>query len=205
MALLFANNSSLTNITALPSSVSGGGLNLIKTQTASSSSSISFVDGVDGVVLDGTYKEYIFKFINCHPQTDDVAFGFQANASGQTGFNETITSTNFYAYHTEADSTGLTYFANYDQAQGTGYHWTSVHVGGQADEQCNGTVHLFNPSSTTYVKHFICSSPTYDADNGSYNYYTAGYFNTTSALTEIDFKFSSGNIDDGIIKLYGVS
>ena len=205
MALLFANNSSLTNITALPSSVSGGGLNLIKTQTASSSSSISFVDGVDGVVLDGTYKEYIFKFINCHPQTDDVAFGFQANASGQTGFNETITSTNFYAYHTEADSTGLTYFANYDQAQGTGYHWTSVHVGGQADEQCSGTVHLFNPSSTTYVKHFICSSPTYDADNGSYNYYTAGYFNTTSALTEIDFKFSSGNIDDGIIKLYGVS
>ena len=194
------NNSSLTNITDVPTAVKGK-LTLISTQTASASASISFTSGIDS-----TYDEYIFKFINCHPQTDDVAFGFQANASGQTGFNETITSTSFYAHNTEADtSTGLSYFTNYDQAQGTGYHWTSVHVGGQADEQCSGTVHLFNPSSTTYVKNFICSSPTYDADNGSYNYYTSGYFNTTSALTEIDFKFSSGNIDDGIIKMYGVS
>ena len=208
MALLFANNSSLANITALPSSVSGGGLNLIKTQTASASSSISFVNGVDGVVLDGTYKEYIFKFINIHPATDNVTFQFNLSTDNGSNYNVTKTTTAFDSAHSEADDDArLEYTASFDLAQSTSYQAlnTSSGLGGDADESLSGSLHLFAPSSTSYVKHFIARMSFYGRLNYAFDTYIAGYANTVSACNAIDFKMSSGNIDDGIIKLYGVS
>lgn len=212
MALLFANNSSLANITALPASVSGGGLNLIKTQTASSSASISFINGVDGVVLDGTYKEYIFKFINIHPSTNGTNFQFNLSTDSGSNYNVTKTTTIFNAYHHEDDHAyNLAYIANWDLAQSTSYQsiMTFGDLSNADDHALSGTMQLFNPSSTTYVKHFISTVSLAGGANGTDQYenndYMAGYGNTTSAINAIDFKMSSGNIDDGIIKLYGVS
>jgi hypothetical protein len=208
MALLFANNSSLTNITALPSSVSGGGLNLIKTQTASSSSSISFVNGVDGVVLDGTYDEYIFKFINIHPSVDGAQFLFNGSTDGGSSYNVTKTSSFFTCYHREDDTvTALAYEDVYDLAQSTSYQIINGNIGSDNDESGIAIMSLFAPSSTTYVKHYIATTQHSTSNTPPYahNDFFAGYFNTTSAINAIDFKFSSGNIDDGIIKMYGVS
>jgi len=199
MALLFANNNSLSAITATPSGLSGGALNLISTQTASSSSTISFTSGIDS-----TYDEYVFKFYDIHPASNDVAFQFQVNASGQTGFNETITSTTFDAYHAESGgAAALRYLTGADQAQGTSYQ-NLINCTNGNDESAAGYLHLFNPSSTTFVKHFItrvCSTQQSYANEQ----YTAGYINTTSAIDEASFKMASGNIDSGVIKLYGVS
>lgn len=208
MALLFANNSSLANITALPSSVSGGGLNLIKTQTASASSSISFVNGVDGVVLDGTYKEYIFKFINIHPSVDGAQFLFNGSTDGGSSYNVTKTSSFFTCYHREDDTvTALAYEDVYDLAQSTSYQIINGNIGSDNDESGIAIMSLFAPSSTTYVKHYIATTQHSTSNTPPYahNDFFAGYFNTTSAINAIDFKFSSGNIDDGIIKMYGVS
>jgi hypothetical protein len=208
MALLFANNSSLSNITALPSSVSGGGLNLIKTQTASASSSISFVNGVDGVVLDGTYKEYIFKFINIHPSVDGAQFLFNGSTDGGSSYNVTKTSSFFTCYHRENDTvTALAYEDVYDLAQSTSYQIINGNIGSDNDESGIAIMSLFAPSSTTYVKHYIATTQHSTSNTPPYahNDFFAGYFNTTSAINAIDFKFSSGNIDDGIIKMYGVS
>jgi hypothetical protein len=206
MALLFANNSSLTNITALPSSVSGGGLNLIKTQTASASSSISFVNGVDGVVLDGTYDEYIFKFINCHPSTSSN-LTFQASTDGGSSYGVNITSTFFQAEHNEADTTtGLNYETGKDLAESTNFQRVLSSISANNDDCGSGTLHIFNPSNTTFVKHFIATGSVVATAYENANY-VAGYFNTTSALNAFQFKMDdpSANIDDGIIKLYGVS
>ena len=199
MALNFANNNSLSAITTKPSGLSGGSMNLISTQTASSSSTISFTSGIDS-----TYDEYVFKFYDIHPASNDVAFQFQVNASGQTGFNETITSTTFDAYHAESGgAAALRYLTGADQAQGTSYQ-NLINCTNGNDESAAGYLHLFNPSSTTFVKHFItrvCSTQQSYANEQ----YTAGYINTTSAIDEASFKMASGNIDSGVIKLYGVS
>ena len=201
MALNFANNNSLSAITTKPSGLSGGALNLISTQTASSSSTISFTSGIDS-----TYDEYVFKFINMHPATDAVEFQFQGNTAGGSGYNETITSTFFRAFHNyDSGSTGLGYQTGSDQAQGTAFQTLIGNVGNDNDQSLAGYLHLFNPSSTTFVKHFIAKLNYYGHDNGSANDFVAGYFNTTSAIDEIQFKMSSGNIDSGVIKLYGIS
>lgn len=205
MALLFANNSSLANITALPASVSGGGLNLIKTQTASASASISFVNGVDGVVLDGTYKEYIFKFINIHPSVDASIFHFNFSTDNGSNYNVVKTSSAFNAYHTEADASGLGYRTGEDLAQSTAYQPLGIDIGNDNDQCISGEMILFAPSSTTYVKHYITTNNYYQHNDASIVLRTAGYANTTSAVNAINFKFDTGNIDDGIIKLYGVS
>jgi len=201
MALNFANNNSLSAITTKPSGLSGGIINLISTQTASSSSTISFTSGIDS-----TYDEYVFKFYNIHAQTAYASFSFQANASGGSGFNETITSTFFEAKHNENDSEAvLRYKSDDDQAQGTAYQKISLSFGTDNDASCSGTLQLFNPASTVFVKHFISTVQNYRDSNQSQISYVAGYINTTSAIDEISFKFSSGNIDSGVIKLYGVS
>ena len=178
-------------------------MTLIKSQTASSSATISFVDGTSDVVLDSTYPIYLFKIINAHPGTDDVAFQFQANAAGGSGFNETMTTTTFKSYHNEGDSLNvLSYVAAGDQAQGTSYQGISS-VENDNQESCSGELWLFNPSSTTYVKHFMARFQ--DIHSAvSMDTYTAGYFNTTSAIDEISFKCASGNIDSGTFKLYGI-
>ena len=179
----------------------GGSLNFISKQTASSSASISFTSGIDS-----TYKEYIFYFVNIHPATDNTALSFQGNASGGSGYNETITSTFFQANHSEDGSGGsLGYRTSEDQAQGTDFQQLGYGVGNGNDECASGYLHLFNPSSTTFVKHFISKVQVYHRSDFSYNMYSAGYFNTTSAIDEIQFKMSSGNIDAGDICLYGIN
>ena len=206
MALVKYNNNSLSAITA--TGLSAGAMTLIKEQTASSSATISFVDGTSDVVLDSTYPIYLFKFINIHQATDDEHFQFQGNAAGGSGYNETITSSYFETYHKEdGTTTSLAYDNNDDLAQGTAFQRLMPYASNDNDSSGCGELWLFNPSSTTFVKHFMAttqyvlnSSPNYTINN-----YIGGYFNTTSAIDEIQFKMSSGNIDAGTIKLYGIT
>jgi hypothetical protein len=204
MALVKYNNNSISAITAA-SSLSTGAMTLIKEQTASSSSTISFVDGTSDVVLDSTYPIYLFKFINIHPADNAVDFRFQVNAAGGSGYNETITSTGFMSHHYENDSsTGLSYTTSYDQAQGTSPQIICENVGNQADESCAGELWLFGLSSTTYVKHFMARFNLYAQSDYTGDHYTAGYINNTAAIDEVQFTFESGNIDAGTFKLYGI-
>ena len=200
MALLFAKNNSLSAVTALPASVSGGGLNLISTQTASSSATIDFTSNIDS-----TYDAYMFKFYDIHPATDNVKLtvGFR---DGGTDYDAVKTTTAFYSYHKEDDSgTGLDYSTAYDLAQSTSFQNIAFELGNDNDQCCSGTMHLFNPSSTTFVKHFISNFQNIRYDNMSENDYVAGYCNTTTAIDGVQFKMTSGNIDSGTIKLYGVT
>jgi len=204
MALISVSNNALQNITAVPASIPTGALTLIKSITASASASISFVDGTDGVVLDGTYSSYIFKFINVRPATDAVTFNFNFSTDSGLNYNVTKTTTYFKAYHNEAGTDAvLTYDGNNDLAQGTGFQ-RIMDLGSDADQNGGGTLTLFNPNSTTYVKHFICVTSASHPSNYIQNDFIAGYANTTSPVNAIRFQMSSGNIDDGIIKLYGV-
>ena len=201
MALLFAKNNSLSAVTALPASISGGGLNLISTQTASSSSTIDFTSGIDS-----TYKEYIFKFYNIHPATDNSNFSFQVDTGTNTNYNQTITSTFFDAYHDESDSDqAVGYRTALDQAQGTAFQNLTGFSGNGNDECSSGTLHIFEPSSSVFVKHFISNINDYTFANYISSSYVSGYINTTTAITRVQFKMSSGNIDSGTIKLYGVT
>jgi len=189
---------------ALPSG-SGGAITLIKTVTASSDSTINFVNGTSDVVLDNTYRTYIFKFINIHPATDGASFSVNFRDGGSS-YDATKTTTNFRAYHDEADSgTSLSYYGDEDLAQSTGVQIIGRSVGNGNDESCAGTLHLFNPSSTTFVKHFIVNSNVYENSNYFVNYYIAGYCNVTAAIDAVQFSMSSGNIDSGTIKLYGIA
>jgi hypothetical protein len=180
----------------------GGNLVLISTQTASSSASISFTSGIDS-----TYKEYIFKFIDIHLQNDEQDFTFNLSVDGGSNYNVAKTSTFFRAFHLEDDSSqNLFYTIGGDLAQGTGVqNLTHSGIGNGNDESFAGTLQLFDPSSTTFVKHYMSSCNTYQGSSASYNTYAAGYGNTTSAVNAIQFKMSSGNIDAGTIKMYGVS
>jgi hypothetical protein len=201
MSINVCNNNSMSAITSLPSGVGGGSLNLISTQTASSSSTISFTSGIDS-----TYKEYIFKFINIHPATNDQFFVFNGSSDSGSNYNLTKTTTFFEAQHDEADSaTQLSYRTADDIAQGTGFQRLLRNIGNGNDENASGYLHLFDPSNTTFVKHFIGVGSSYYAEDYEFNSYYAGYFNTTSAIDAIQFKMESGNIDSGTIKLYGVS
>ena len=178
-----------------------GGMTLLSTQTASSSATISFTSGIDS-----TYKEYIFKFIDIHPATNNQDIQFNASVDGGSNYNVTKTSSTFQAQHDEADTEALLqYNADRDLAQGTGAQRFSLQIGNGNDECVAGTLHLFNPSNTTFVKHFIARVNGYNGSDYSQDFYTAGYMNTTSAVNAIQFSFQSGNIDSGTIKLYGVS
>ena len=200
-----SNGTTIIDAGALGSGVATGKMILIKTLTASSSGTLSFVDGAASVVLDATYDSYVFKFINIHPATDGAFFTFQANAAGASGFNETITSTNFRAFNKEDDSeTELGYVAGSDQAQGTAFQRLTQEIDNDNDSCSGGTLHLFNPSSTTFVKHFLSKTNSMHTDPQSVQVHSAGYINTTAAIDEIQFKMSSGNIDSGVIKLYGI-
>jgi hypothetical protein len=201
MALNFANNNSLSAITSLPASISGGGMTLIQEQTASSSSTISFTSGIDD-----TYDEYVFKFINIHPATDGSQFQFNASTDSGSNYNVTKTTTFFQAYHQESGgSAGLQYATALDIAQGTGFQNVTGDLGNQNDECGSGEIHIYNPSSTTFVKHFMSRENGQQNNEQSVSIFTAGYFNTTSAVNSFRFQMSSGNIDSGVIKLYGIS
>ena len=206
MALVKLNNRGVRSVSTFGSISSLGTYTFIKKITASSSATVSFVDGTSDVVLDDTYKEYLFTFKDIHPATDSTDFSFQGNVAGGSGYNETITSTFFRSYHGEDGSSGtLSYYTTLDQAQGTGFQALCENVGNDNDAQLSGTLHLFNPSSTTFVKHFIARTVIYAESNFAVENYIAGYFNTTSAIDEIQFKMDSGNIDAGDICLYGIN
>ena len=175
-------------------------MTLITTNTSSNAASSSFTSSIDS-----TYKLYIFKFYDVNPVTDEAFFTFQGNAAGGSGYNETITSTTFRAIHDEDDDpANVVYEAGNDQAQGTAFQILGNDIGNDNDQSCSGYLHLFNPSSTTFVKHFIAVANYAQGANIFFNQYIAGYFNTTSAIDEIQFKMTSGNIDAGTIKLYGI-
>ena len=173
---------------------------LISTATASNAATVSITSGIDS-----TYDEYMFVFTDIGPATDGEHFTFQCNAAGAADYNETITSTYFYASHNEAGSSQVVeYHASYDQANGTAFQIIANGVGNGADESCAGILHLFAPSSTTYTTHFYSTFSKYWS--GDYNQvdYIAGYFNITAAIDEIQFKMTSGNLD-GVIQMYGIA
>ena len=200
MTLISVSNNALSGITALPASIPTGALTLLSTQTASASATISFTTG-----LDSTYDEYIFKFIDIHGTSDGTLFQFNGSLDSGSNYNVTKTSTYFRAYHDEADTaTALAYEGTSDLAQGTSFQTIATDIGTDADQSCVGTLQLFNPSSTTYVKHFIGNTQNYHNADYSMQAFSAGYFNSTSAINAIQFKMASGNFD-GVIKLYGVS
>ena len=200
MSINVCNDRSMASITSLPSGVSGSSLVLLETQTASSSASISFTSGIDS-----TYKEYVFYFVNIHPATDAVKFQFNLSIDSGSNYNVTKTTTWFRSAHFENDSVAnLTYDINEDLAQSTAFQTLTFNTGNDNDQSCSGYLQLFNPSSTTFVKHFLGSFNNYYSDNGSLNHFIAGYGNTTSAINAVKFQMSSGNIDAGTIKMYGV-
>ena len=184
----------------------GSSMTFIKKLTASSSATLSFVNGASSVVLDNTYKEYMFIYNNIHPATDNASLTFQGSLDTGSNYNVAITSTLFQAYHKEDGSGGgVAYNTGNDQAQGTAFQVICQGIGNGNDENGSGFLHLFNPSSTTFVKNFI--------GRGSNSFYqdfaedenAAGYLNTTSAIDAIQFKMSSGNMDAGTICLYGIN
>ncbi len=206
MAIIKLNNRGVKDATAFGSISALGEMRFIKKLTASSSATISFVDGTSDVVLDDTYKEYLFTFKDIHPATDDVHLSFNASIDSGSNYNVTKTTTNFRANHDEGGSASdLSYRTGGDIAQGTGFQNIAAEVGNDNDQCAVGTLHLFNPSSTTFVKHFISRCNIYNASNYNRDDYVAGYFNTTSAVDAVQFKMSSGNIDAGDICLYGIN
>ena len=187
----------------LEATFSGGAMTFIKKLTASSSSSLTFTNGSSDVILDSTYKEYVFIYQDIHPSANGPNFQVQFNAGGSAA---TKTTTSFYAYHNEGDtSTQLTYQASYDLAQSTGAQAIATDVTNQNDSSAAGYVHLFNPSSTTFVKHFIATGTHMHDNIAVLNDFVAGYCNTTSAITEAVFSMQSGTIDAGTITLYGIN
>ena len=202
MALVKYNNRSILNVTAL-ASIASGAMNLITTNTISSGvSSSSFTSNINS-----TYDTYIFKFINMHPASDSVDFQFNLSIDTGSNYNVTKTSTYFRSFQFEDNSAqNVQYQTNEDLAQSTNYQNLCDRVGNANDESCSGTLFLFSPSNTTFVKHFIAINNRYFGDDPvTANDFVAGYGNTTSAVDAIDFKFSSGNIDSGVIKMYGLS
>ena len=185
---------------ALDAAVPTGSLILISEQTASASATISFTSGIDS-----TYDSYVFKLINIHPATNSADFSFQADTGTNTNYNQTITSTSFRTYHKEDGSEeNLSYDSTRDLAQSTSFKQIISDVSNSNDSSGSGTLKIFSPSSSTFVKHFICNVNYHHPNVASKQQFTAGYFNTTTPLTRFQFKFLSGNIDSGVIKLYGI-
>ena len=174
-------------------------MTLITTNTESGDATSSFTSSIDS-----TYKLYIFKFYDVNPATDNVNFTFQGSIDAGSNYNLEMTTTFFWSYLQESDANeGLEYHAGSDQVQGTAFQKLTHESGSDADQSCAGELYLFNPSSTTFVKHFYARVHNASADDKSYDHFIAGYFNTTDNIDAIQFKMSSGNMD-GVIKMYGV-
>ena len=175
---------------------------LLSTQTASDSASLDFTSGIDS-----TYGEYIFKFYNLNPATDAAQFQFQVNATDDPGGDydtSLITSSFFRAHHYESGASELAYGTGEDLAQSASFQFLVEETGNGADESCAGILHLFNPSSTTYVKHFYSRFDSLHQSDTPLDCFSAGYINDTTAIDEIQFKMGTGNFD-GVIQLFGIS
>ena len=203
MSLIKLNDRAVKDVTQFGSISSLGSLTHISTATASASASIEFTSGIDN-----TYKEYVFYFVNMHPQNSgaNALFEFQGSTDGGSSYGVTITSTAFFTYHNEADTiTSLSYDVNDDLAQSTSFQHLCNRTHNDNDSSMVGFLHLFNPSSTTYVKHFMANCNSMHENPMPLNERVAGYFNTTSAIDGIKFQFNTGNIDAGQILLFGVN
>ena len=206
-ALTKYNDRTLKDLTTAPASVpsSPGALVHIKTLTASSSSTLSFVNGSSDVVLDNTYPIYQFEFINIHPSADGSFLQFNFSADSGSNYNVTKTTTVFNANHNEAGtSSTLGYRSSDDLAQSTSPQILNTDSGADNDQSTSGEMFLFNPSSTTFIKHFITNTNFSQLNDLTMNFFTAGYGNTTSAINAVQFSQASGNIDNGKIKLFGI-
>jgi hypothetical protein len=184
------------------------GETLIKSLSASSDATLSFIDGASDVVFDDTYSVYEFHFMNMHPQTSSD-FKFQVNATDDAGGGydtSLITSTHFRTWHREDESeTSFDYSDGHDQGQAAGYQIIINGVDNAADSGCSGVLTIYDPSSTAFVKHFTSRASAINGTDYSQQSFSAGYINDTTAIDEISFKFNSGNIDAGTIKMFGVS
>jgi hypothetical protein len=206
MSIIKLNNQAVKNATSFGSISSLGSMVFIKKLTASSSATLSFVDGSDGVVLDDTYKEYVFTFNNMHPATDNVHFQFNMSTDSGSNYNVTKTSTMFRSFHFENDSvTALAYDTNFDLAQSTNFQTLAQEISSDNEDSCSGTLRIFNPSSDTFVKHFISTFNMVNLTPVTMVMYGAGYGNTVNPIDAIRFQMSSGNIDAGDICLYGIA
>jgi len=206
MALVKYNDNSISDITDIASSMKGA-MTLIKTVTASSDANVTFAHGTSDVVLDSTYPIYKIVFINVHPATDDTVL--QVNfRDGSTAYDATKTSTFFNASHDEGDSaTSLAYVASgagEDLHQSTGVQEMTRSIGADADQCASGELWLFNPSSTTFVKHWMSRTNISTYTNYSFDCYVGGYCNVTAAIDGVQFTMASGNIDAGTFNLYGI-
>jgi len=206
MSIVKLNNQAVKNATAFGSITGLGSMIFIKKLTASSSATLSFVDGASSVVLDNTYKEYLFTFKNIHPETNLSEFSFNLSVDTGSNYNVQKTTTSFDAFNQEAGSDqGLRYDGdNNDLANGTGFQELHYDLGNGNDSNLCGFLHLFNPSSSVFVKHFMASVSWQYHDTYAIQAHTAGYGNTTSAVDAIQFKMSSGTFD-GDICLYGIA
>ena len=204
MSLVKYNNNSLSAVTAA-SSLPTGAMILIKTFTADEDANITFVHGTSDVVLDNTYPIYKIVYTNVHPATDGQ--NFQVNfRDGSTAYDATKTTSFFEAEHQEDDGgTGLAYNTAADLAQATGVQRVTGNVGADNDQCCSGYLVLYDPSNTTFVKHFVMRTANLRSDDIAFDSYVAGYCNTTSAIDGVQFSFASGAIESGTFKLYGVS
>ena len=203
MSIVTLNDRGVRSVTTF-GSVNAGSMIFISKVTASSSATIDFTSGIDS-----TYKEYVFTFNNIEPATDGADFSFQVETGTNSDYNQTITSSYFRAYHHEADSAAaIEYVTGKDLAQSTNFQVLAGAVGNGADDnndECaSGKMHLFNPSSTTFVKHFTSHINMYENGNSCHTIFVGGYINDTTAITRVRFKFSSGNIATGDICLYGI-
>ena len=201
---VISNGTTLLDAGSLDSGVATGDMVLIKTLTASSSANVDFVHGTSSVVLDGTYKEYIFKYIDIHPASvAQLTINFR---DGGSDFDATKTTSNVNPYHVLNGSTGIVYRTAWDLAQSTSDLIIAQELGSTAQMTASGYFHLFEPASTTFVKQFVGVTQYFQdfGGGGSFSIHYGGYCNTTTAIDGVTFKMSSGNIDTGTIKLYGV-
>ena len=197
-ALVKYNDQSVSEITEIGAGAKDS-MVLIKTETASSSDLVTFDSDIDS-----TYPIYLFKFFDIHPATNNVQFLVNFR-DGSTAYDATKTTTFFTSSHFEDDTESeLTYVVGDDLAQGTGFQELTRGTGNGNDECCAGELWLYNPSSTTFVKHFMARVIDYNNNAQPNEAYMAGYCNTTSAIDGVQFKFSSGNTDAGTIKMYGI-
>ena len=195
------NLNSQSGLVKAPEAGGTGAWTFISKTTASSSANISITSG-----LDSTYKVYFITYNNIHPQTDNTHFTFNGSIDSGSNYNIAKTSTHFAAYADEGDSnTNLGYETSHDLAQGTGVQNLLNEIGNDNDQSASGYLYLYNPASTTFVKHFISVAQLVNAGDYSRNQFVSGYLNTTSAIDAVQFKQSSGNIDSGDICVYGLT
>jgi hypothetical protein len=202
---LISNGTTIFDAGALDSGLAKGDMTFIKKLTASGSGTLSFVDGASGVVLDDTYKEYLFTFNNIHPSVDGAQLKCNFSVDSGSNYNVAKTTTSFFAENPESGDSDFGYNAGKDEAEATGDMFIFNNIGNDADQSGSGHMTLYNPSSTTFVKNFLIDVNEYQSGDTSVRNFKSGYGNTTSAIDAVIFRMNSGNIDAGVICLYGIS